>query len=114
MKIQKIIRSLARLFRRKSPALPPVPVNPLGAAVVHADFRRGTSIAPGRASHPWHWAILLPCGRVFAMSKAFDTLPEAVRNFVGDGVMIVAHAERTLAAVAGIAPDQINQINQKP
>jgi hypothetical protein len=98
MNMLRIIRNLARLLRRKSPTLPPVPAIPLPAVVVRANFRRDTSIAPGRAAHPWHWAILLPCGRVYAMSKSFDTLPEAVRDFAGDGVMIVAHAERTLCA----------------
>ena len=112
MKIKSIIRNVARLFRsRKSTALPPVPVHPNRAVVVRVDFRRGASINPGRGAHPWHWAILLPCGRVFAMSKAFEALPEAVRDFAGDGVMIVAHAERTLAVQAGVEPQAINRKN---
>ncbi len=112
MKIRTIIRNIARLFRsRRSTAMPPVPVHPIRAVVVRVDFRRGASINPERAAYPWHWAILLPSGHIHAMSASFDTLDEAARDFVGDGVLIVARAERTLAVQAGVSTQALNRKN---
>ena len=45
------------------------------------------------------------------MSASFDTIDEAARDFVGDGVLIVARAERTLAVQAGVSTQALNRKN---